>query len=72
MQIGELIRRWQAGQSGRRMAASRGSLRNTVGKYLAPADAAGIAQDGLGPTEEELCRLAAFWAGGATPRGDVQ
>ena len=33
MEIAELIRRWQAGQSGRRIAASTGLSRNTVAKY---------------------------------------
>lgn len=37
MEIGELIRRWQDGQSRRRIVTSTGLLRNTVGKYLATA-----------------------------------
>lgn len=86
MEVAELIRRWQAGQSGRRIAVSTGLSRTTVAKYppcrgrlcgpggcsrcpgqvppvqgqaLAAAEAEGIAQDGLAPSEEQLSRLAA-------------
>ena len=33
MEIGEVIRRWQAGQSRRQIAASTGLSRDTVAKY---------------------------------------
>lgn len=72
MEIGELIRRWQDGQSGRRIAASTGLSRNTVPKYLAAVEAEGIAQDWPAPTGEELSRLAAFGQVGPRPGGDVQ
>ena len=67
MEIAELIRRWQAGQSGRRIAASTGLSRNTVAKYLAAAEAEGIAQDGPAPSEEQLSRLAAVGQVGPHP-----
>ena len=39
MEIGEVIRRWQAGHSRRQIAASTGLSRDTVAKYLAAAQA---------------------------------
>lgn len=59
MEMQEIIRRWQAGSSPRKIAAGMGLARNTVRKYLAAAQAEGIAQDGPEPTEEQLSRLAA-------------
>ena len=67
MEKGELICRWQDGQSGRRMAASSGLSLYTVGKYLASPDAASIAQDGIALTDEELSRLFAFGQVGPRP-----
>ena len=65
METGEVIRRWQAGQSRRQIAASTGLSRDTVAKYLAVAVSEGIAQEGPVPGEEQLSRLAAIgqvWA----------
>ena len=67
MEIGELIRRWQDGQSRRRIAASTGLSRNTVAKYLATAETEGIAQDGPAPSNEQLSRLAACGQVGRRP-----
>ena len=58
MEIQEIIRRWQAGGSLRRIAAGTGLSRDTVAKYVAGAEAEGIAQGGPVATEEQLSRLA--------------
>ena len=58
MEIQEVIRRWQAGNSLRHIASGTGLSRDTVGKYVAAAQAEGIAQDGPAPSEEQLSRLA--------------
>ncbi len=60
MEIGEVIRRWQAGHSRRQIAASTGLSRDTVAKYLAAAVSQGIAQEGPVPSEDQLSRLAAM------------
>jgi hypothetical protein len=59
MEIAEVIRRWQAGESGRSIARASGLARNTVDKYLRLAAAAGISQGGEPPGEELLRRSAA-------------
>ena len=46
MEVIEVIRRWQAGESGRAIARSTGLARNTVEKYLRAARAAGLSEDG--------------------------
>ena len=58
MEIQEVIRRWQAGNSQRQIAAGTGLSRDTVRKYLAAVQ--WRASSGLGPvaTEEQLSRLA--------------
>ena len=75
MEIQEIIRRWQAGNSQRQIAAGTGLSRDTVRKYLAAAKAEGIAQDGPAATEEQLSRLAMVSQSGpqqsATPRQDL-
>ncbi|MYC33520.1 MAG: IS21 family transposase [Chloroflexi bacterium] len=75
MEIGELIRRWQAGQSRRQIAESTGLSRDTVAKYLATAESEGIARDGPVPSEEQLSRLAAIGQVGprrvVTPTDDL-
>jgi transposase len=40
--IGEVLRRWQGGESQRKIAAATGLSRNTVAKYIGLADQAGI------------------------------
>ena len=57
MEIREIIRRWQAGDRLRHIAAATGSSRDTVSKYVAAAREDGIARDGPMPTEEQLVRL---------------
>ncbi len=56
--IGEVLRRWQAGESQRGIAAATGVSRNTVAKYLELAGQAGIGRERLA-TEAELASLQA-------------
>ena len=58
MEIQEIIRRWQAGGSLRRIAAGTGLSRDTVTRYVEAARAEGVAQDGPFATEEQLSQLA--------------
>ena len=57
MEIKEIIRRWQAGDSLRHIAAGTGLSRDTVRKYVVAARQEGITRDGPAPTEEQLIRL---------------
>ena len=74
MEIKEIIRRWQAKEGPGQIAFGTGLSRNTVRKYLAAAQAEGIAQDGPAPSEDQLSRLATISLSGprraATPRQD--
>ena len=58
--IAEVIRRWQAGSSRRQIASGTGLSKDTVGKYIAAAEALGVSVDGPVPSEEQLSRLAAI------------
>ena len=58
MEIQEIIRRWQAGDSQRKIALGTGLSRDTIAKYVAAAQEEGIVRDGLVATAEELSRLA--------------
>ena len=58
VEIQEVIRRWQAGNSQRQIAEGTGLSRATVRKYLSAAKGEGIAQDGPAPSKEQLSRLA--------------
>ena len=60
VEISEVIRRWQAGNSQRHIASGTGPSKDTVGKYISAAEALGIARDGSGPNEEQLNRLPAI------------
>ena len=53
MDISEVIRRWQAGGSRRRIASGTGLSRETVGKYIALAEGMGLSREGPAPTEEQ-------------------
>jgi transposase len=53
VQIVEVIRRWQLGESRRSIARATGLSRNTVDKYVRAAVAAGVGQGG-GPPEEAV------------------
>ena len=57
VEISEVIRRWQAGDSRRHIASGTGLSKDTVGKYISAAEAMGIVRDGPitpGPTEPIL------------------
>ena len=55
----EVIRRWQEGNSQRHIALGTGLSRHTIRKYLAAA-AAGVEQEGPKPAEEQPSRLVAL------------
>jgi len=55
VQVVEVIRRWQAGESGRGIARATGLSRNTVEKYVRGAVALGLVQGGE-PAGEALLR----------------
>ena len=69
--VTEVIRRWQVGESQRQTASATGLSRDTVRKYVAAAQEVGLGREGPAPTEEQLSRLAALsWTGSrnkATP-----
>ena len=57
LEIAEVLRRWQAGNSQRNIASGTGLSRDTVRKYLAAAKEAGVVQEGPAPTEDQLSLL---------------
>ena len=59
VEIEEVIRRWQAGNSQRGIATGTGLSRETVRRYLAAAKGAGVEQGGPGPTDDQLSVLVA-------------
>lgn len=69
VEVSELIRRWQAGDSRRHIASGTGLSKDTVGKYISAAEALGIARDGPGPDEEQLSRLAIIGRSGPRQAG---
>ncbi len=65
--VTEMIRRWQMGNSQRQTASGTGLSRDTVRKYIAAAKELGVSQEGPAPTEEQLSKLAARrWTGSQT------
>ena len=64
VEIEEVIRRWQAGESQRHIATGTGLSRNTVVKYISSAERLGLSRDGPGPSEEQLSKLAAIGRAG--------
>ncbi len=60
VEIAEVIRRWQSGESLRHAAAGTGLSKDTVAKYISAAAALGVARDGPSPDEEQLSQLAAI------------
>ena len=58
VEIREVIRRWQAGLSQRRIAGGTGLSRVTVRRYIKAAEEAGLRPGGPEPGEEQLARLA--------------
>ena len=58
VEIEEVIRRWQAGNSQRSIATGTGLSRETVRRYLAASLEAGVEEEGPVPTEDQLSVLA--------------
>ena len=59
--VTEILMHWHAGRSKNEMAASLGVDRKTLRKYIAPAEAAGIAPGGPPKTELEWAELVRGW-----------
>ncbi|HYY89977.1 MAG TPA: IS21 family transposase [Chloroflexota bacterium] len=57
MEIVEVVRRWQLGESQRAIARASGVARQTVSKYLRAAEELGVAADGPPPSEDQLVKL---------------
>src|SRR6266571_2865538 len=57
MEMVEVIRRWQLGESQRAIARASGVARETVKKYLGAAEELGLAANGPPPTEDQVVRL---------------
>lgn len=57
MEMIEVIRRWQAGESARGIARASGVARNSVDKYLRLAKAAGVERDGKPPGDGVVRQL---------------
>ena len=58
VEIVEVVRRWQAGASQRRISAGTGLSRATVRRYIEAAVEVGLDRDGPAPSEEQVTRLA--------------
>ena len=58
VEIVEVIRRWQSGDSQRQIATGTGLSRATVRRYIMAAARAGLTRDGPAPSEDQLSRLA--------------
>ena len=63
----DIIRRWQAGFSQRRIASGTGLSRVTVRRYIEAAEAAGLRPGGPEPSEQQLAQLATLSRTGGTP-----
>src|SRR3974377_428321 len=59
--VTEILVHWHAGRSKSEMAQSLGVDRKTLRKYIAPAEAAGIAPGGPARSEQEWAELARGW-----------
>jgi transposase len=57
MEIVEVVRRWQMGESQRAIARASGVARETVKKYLRAGEELGVAANGPPPTEDQVVRL---------------
>lgn len=58
VEIKEIIRQWQDGNSVRQLSKRLGMSRTTISKYIQGAEHCGLTRDGPAPTEEQLTRLA--------------
>ncbi|MFF8394778.1 hypothetical protein [Streptomyces sp. NPDC016172] len=61
--IVEIYVHWYAGRSKSKVSASRGD-RNSIRKYLAPAEAAGITPGGAAMSEADWAKLLRSWPAG--------
>ena len=59
--VTEILMHWHAGRSKNELAASLGVDRKTLRKYIAPAEAAGVAPGGPVKSEEEWAELVRAW-----------
>ena len=59
--VTEILMHWHAGRSKNEMAQSLGVDRKTLRKYIAPAEAAGIAPGGPPKSEQEWAELVRGW-----------
>jgi len=59
--VTEILMHWHAGRSKNELAGSLGVDRKTLRKYIAPAEAAGIAPGGPAKTAEEWAELVRGW-----------
>ena len=58
VEIAEVVRRWQSGNSQRQIATGTGLSRATVRRYIVAAMGAGLTRDGAAQSEDQLARLA--------------
>ena len=68
MEMVEVVRRWQMGESQRAIARASGVARETVKKYLRAAEELGLAANGPPPTEDQVVRLVQVGRVVSTPR----
>ena len=57
VEIAEVVRRWQSGESQRQIASGTGLSRKTVRRYIRAGVEAGLTRDGPVPSEDQLTRL---------------
>lgn len=57
VEIVDVVRRWQAGESLRGIARALGLARNTVAAYVRAAEVAGVARAGPAPSDEQIAAL---------------
>src|SRR5436853_6465802 len=68
MEMVEVVRRWQKGESQRAVARASGVARETVKKYLRAAEGLGLAANGPPPTEAEVVKLVQSGSVASAPR----
>ena len=69
MELHEVVRRWQAGESRRAIATALGLARMTVEKYVRAAEAVGLRVDGPPPSEDQVVALGRANRPGRAPGG---
>lgn len=72
MQVVEVLRRWQAGESVRAIARATGLARNSVRKYLRAAERLGLGPHGPAPNDEQVLRLVRLSSSAAPARAAPQ